>query len=215
MQTPATSRILLSLTIGLVLGLGSASKAQAHIITITDLPAGYASAFVHPTPSTPALSPVGMMTELFFDVQNNSLFSASITAVGFNLPGDFPNFFLDGTSSPAFTLSNDVGGVPGVGGGATLDFALLTGATFANGSPGAGIAPGQAVSFRVIGPFPSDFAFERILDFVVVRFEQAGPTGTQTGTGFGPSAAAVPEPATIMLFGIGIAGSGISRRRRC
>ncbi len=72
------------------------------------------------------LVPVGTMTEMFVDVQNTSLFGASITAVGFNLPGDFPNFALTGTTSPAFTLANDVGGVPGLG-SAMLDFALLTG----------------------------------------------------------------------------------------
>ena len=108
--------------------------------------------------------------------------------------------------------ANDVGGVPGVG-GATLDFALLTGTTFANGNLGSGIAPGQTVSFSVLGSFPSTFGFERILDFVVVRFEHAGPTGTETGTGFGPSASAVPEPATMMLIGIGVGGWGMGRRR--
>ena len=103
--------------------------------------------------------------------------------------------------------------MPGLG-AATLDFAVLTGATFANGSPGTGIAPGQAVSFRVIGPSPSGFGFERVLDFLVVRFEGAGPLGTQSGVGLGPSAAAVPEPVTMMLLGVGVGGWSMVRRRQ-
>ena len=200
-------------TTSVLLGVSTASPAHAHIIAVADLPAGYATARLRP-PFPGGLLPEGSMTEMFLNVQNNSLFDARITALGFNLPGNFPDFTLAGSTSSAFTLANDVGGVSGVG-GATLDFALLTGLTFANGNPAAAIAPGQTISFSVIGPFPSTFDFELLLDSVVVRFEQAGPTGAQAGTGFGPSAAAVPEPVTIMLFGIGIASCGITRRRRC
>ena len=88
-----------------MLGLGTAATAHAHIITVTDLPAGYASAFVHPTPGSPGLSPIGTLTELFVDVQNNSLFGASITAVGFNLPGALPDFSLNSTSSSGTPLN--------------------------------------------------------------------------------------------------------------
>ena len=55
METAMTSRILLSLTMCVVLGLGSASQAQAHIITVAELPAGYANAFIHPTARSPLL----------------------------------------------------------------------------------------------------------------------------------------------------------------
>ena len=209
MQTLRTAAIS---TACVMFTLGAAATAHAHIITVTELPAGYATARLMP-PFPGGLVPAGTMTEMFLDVTNASLFGTRITAVGFNLPGDLANFILTSTTNVGFMLSNDVGTVPGLA-GATLDFALLTGGTFASGIPSAGIAPGQTVSFSVIGPFPSSFGFERILDDVVVRFEQAGPTGTQTGTGFGPSAAAVPEPVTMLLLGMGCGGWGIVRRRR-
>ena len=194
-----------------LLGLGTAATADAHIITVADLPTGDATARLMP-PFPGGLVSAGALTEMFLTVQNTSLFDARITAFGFNLPGDFGEFTATGTTAPAFALATDVDGGSALG-GATLDFALLTGITFATGNPGAGIAPGQTAAFSVIGPFPSAFGFERILDFVVVRFEQAGPTGTQTGTGFGPSAAAVPEPITIVLLGISLAGLHMTRRR--
>jgi hypothetical protein len=212
MPMTQTSRVAAISTVCVVLGLGAATTAHAHLITVADLPAGYARARLMP-PFPGGLLPAGSMTEMFVNVTNSSLFEARITAFGFNLPGGFSNFTLTSTTSAGFTLSNDVGGVPGLP-GATLDFALLTGGTFASGNPGVGIAPGQTVSFSVVGPFPSTFNFERILDDVVVRFEQAGPTGAQTGTGFGPSAAAVPEPVTTMLLGIGLGGWGLVRRGR-
>jgi hypothetical protein len=151
------------------------------------------------------------MTELLFFVQNSSQFDARITGVGFNLPGDLTDFRLNSTTSPSFTLSNDVSGIPGLA-SSTLDFALLTGRSFATGNPAAGIAPGDTVSFRVVGPFPPSFGFERVLDFLVVRFEQVGPTGTLSGVGFGPSAATVPEPAMTVLFGVGLSVYGMRRR---
>ena len=52
--------------------------------------------------------------------------------------------------------------------------------------------------------FPSTFGFERILDGAGTRFHHAGPTGTQAGTGVGRSAAAVPEPVTIVLLAMGL-----------
>jgi len=211
MPMTQTARTAAISTVCVMLGLGAATTAHAHIITVADLPPGYATARLMP-PFAGGLLPAGSMTEMFLNVTNSSLFGARITAFGFNLPGDLSNFTLTSTTNAGFTLSNDVGGAPGVG-GATLDFALLTGGTFASGNAGAGIAPGQTASFSVVGPFPPTFNFERILDDVVVRFEQAGPTGTQTGTGFGPSAAAVPEPVTTMLLGIGVGGVGLVRRR--
>jgi len=213
MSKTQTLRTAAISTACVVLGLGTAATAHAHNITVADLPPGYATARLMPTVPGGGLVPRGTLFEMFLDVQNTSLFGARITAFGFNLPGDLPNYTLTGTTSPAFTLANDTGGVPGLGTEA-LDFALLTGATFINANPGAGIAPGQTVSFSIIGPFPSTFNVERTLDYVVVRFDQAGPTGTQTGTGFGPSAAAVPEPATIVLVGMGLGCCMVRRRRR-
>src|SRR3954462_12614529 len=122
MPTTQTLRIAAISTACVAWSLAAAGTAHAHVITVADLPAGYATARLMP-PFPGGLVRTGGTTEMFLNVQNTSLFGASITGFGFNLPGDLASFTLTGTTSPAFTLANDVGGVPGLG-GATLDFAL-------------------------------------------------------------------------------------------
>ena len=82
-QTLRTAAIA---TACVVLALATAATAHAHIITVTDLPTGYASAFLRP-PFPGGLVPMGGATEMFLNVQNNSLFGASITAFGFSASG--------------------------------------------------------------------------------------------------------------------------------
>ena len=79
MPMTQTSRTAAISAVWVVLGLGAATTAHAHIITVADLPAGYATARLMP-PFPGGLVPAGSMIEMFLNVTNSSLFDARITA---------------------------------------------------------------------------------------------------------------------------------------
>jgi hypothetical protein len=76
-----------------------------------------------------------------------------------------------------FHLIEGVTQVPGLP-DVTLDFALVTGRTFAGGRPNAGLAPGSTLTtFCVSGPFSQDIGIERLLDRGVLRVQRVGADG--------------------------------------
>jgi hypothetical protein len=76
-----------------------------------------------------------------------------------------------------FHLIEQVSNVPGLP-DVTLDFALVTGKTFAGGLPHAGLARSATLTtFCVSGPFDQSAAIERMIDHGAVRFQRVGPDG--------------------------------------
>ena len=108
-----------------------------------------------------------------------SLFDARITAVGLDLPGDLGGFALVSPVGAGFELENEVGQIPGFP-LVSLDFALLTGRTFASGDPGDGLPPSTTqTQVCVSGPFPRDPAdpslflpIEKLLDYSICPLQE-------------------------------------------
>jgi hypothetical protein len=125
-----------------------------------------------------------------FDVQNLSPDGARITAIGFDLPGDFGEFALvapndfgaELESYAGFEIRNDVDRVPDFP-ETVLDFALVTGQGFTQGRSCDGIGPNLKTTVCVKGPFPPGLQVETLLDYVYVRFEKVGPHGAFTDVG--------------------------------
>jgi len=112
-----------------------------------------------------------------FRVRNTSPFDSRITAIGLDLPGDLTGFTLVSPTDGDFHLIEEVTQVPGLP-DVTLDFALVTGPTFAGGQPNAGLPPSSTLTtFCVSGPFPQDIAIERLLDRGVLRVQRVGADG--------------------------------------
>ena len=116
-----------------------------------------------------------------FKVRNTSLVDSRITAMGFALPGTLTGFTLISPPDSDFHLIEQVSNVPELR-DETLDFALVTGRTFAGGRPSAGLPPSSSLTtFCVSGPFSQTTPIERILDFGVLRFQQVSVDGEGDG----------------------------------
>jgi hypothetical protein len=204
-MTRVSKLVLTSLTFTL-LCLGSVVTAYAHIVTIESAP-GVTAGRVFKLPSEPEVPvpvPGTNLLQLTFNVENR-LPNTLITGVGFALPGDHGGFAL--VSGPSnFSLAQGV--TNGFGTGEVFDYALIS----INSSTG--VATNQTVNFIVSGPSFAGLATgEQIIDFAFVRFEAAGPGGFNgVGQAFVPQA--VPEPATMLLLGTGLAGIGAAVRKR-
>ncbi len=190
----------------LALGLGlTASSAQA--VTIVDFagsdnPAlATGSAIVLLVPGNAI---VGALT-------NTSPFDASITGFGFDVgPGNIDGF--TGVPDP-ITFPADVnfafgdgplGTVPGFS-SVDLDFGYLTGASFADGFPDNGLAPGQTLGFIISGAF-AGLTETQIASGLYVRFENVGLAGalSEVATTADVVPALVPEPAAMLMLGSGL-----------
>ncbi|HEV2879967.1 MAG TPA: PEP-CTERM sorting domain-containing protein [Pyrinomonadaceae bacterium] len=144
---------------------------------------------------------------------NNTSTSGSITALGFNLPGtDRGTFTLTSSTDPDFSLSSAVKAQAGAQTStSTLDFALLTGNNFGGGKVAEGIAPGTSATFTVTGNF-TGLTAQQIAELVFARFQGIQPGDKSEVITVTPQP--VPEPATMILLGSGLAGAAASIRRR-
>ena len=185
------SKHLRKATAVIFVALYFSAAAVAHTIRGVNYPTLAVARLSSPTSNLDRPIPLGGDLALAcFNVQNRSLYAAKITAVGFDLPGDFTGFALVSPVGTEFDLENEVGQVPGFP-KLTLDFALLTGRTFASGNPADGLPPGSTpTQFCVSGPFPRDPAdstqfttIEVLLNYSFVRFKQVGPTGDVADVG--------------------------------
>jgi hypothetical protein len=166
-----------------LIGLVSSVVSFAHTIRGVSNPTLAVARLSSPTSSVDRPQPLGGNLALAcFNVQNRSPFDARITAVGLDLPGDLSGFAL---VSPVG--AGQIPGFPLV----TLDFALLTGRTFASGNPQDGLPPSTTpTQVCISGPFPRDPAdpslfmtIETLLNYSFVRFKNVGANGEFSDVG--------------------------------
>jgi hypothetical protein len=191
-----------TITVFLVLSLATAIAAQGHTIRGINNPTQATARLTSPNPAPvvdfPVQIPGTNLSLVCFKAQNTSLFTARITAIGFDFPGDFGGFELVDPASfdpnnPSaavtlqsylnFSIENQTGPLPGFH-CATLDFALQTGQNFKKGEPGIGLAPSTTLTtFCVKGPFPRGLSIEEILNYSFVRFQNVGINGDESDIG--------------------------------
>jgi len=178
-------------TVIALIALVSSVVSIAHTIRGVNNPTWAVARLSSPTSSIDRPQPLGGDLALAcFNIQNRSLFDARITAVGLDLPGELGGFALVSPVGAGFELENEVGQIPGFP-LVALDFALLTGRTFASGNPGDGLPPSSTpTQVCVSGPFPRDpsdsalfVPIETLLNYSFVRFKNVGPNGELSDVG--------------------------------
>jgi hypothetical protein len=219
-QNSHLKRFVLGLSISALILMGAAT-AKADTISIVGT--------TNPSLATATVTcSFNAQTNTFtFTINNTSPFDARITGIGFDLPpaGNASASGLNGftgnvTFQPAgvdFVFSDAaLGNVPQFD-SAVLDFGFITGSNFSGGNPNEGlppgIAPGDEATFVVSGAAFAGLTEEEICNAIFVRFQQVGPTGALSDVG--TPGAPIPEPATMVLLGSGLAGlASVARRRR-
>ena len=91
-----------------------------------------------------------------------------------------------------------------------------TAVDFSGGSANLGLATGDSLSFTVTDTVDTfgGLTETEIADAIFVRFQRVGEDGEGSDVGTpGDVPDVVPEPATLLLFGLGLAGAAAIRRR--
>ncbi|HSK63021.1 MAG TPA: hypothetical protein VK893_04250, partial [Pyrinomonadaceae bacterium] len=198
-------KFLITLSAVSILALVSAT-AHADTITIVGVDTGQ---FSTATVDCVFNSQTNTFT---FTITNTSAITqpgstSTITAIGFDLPplGNASASGLNGFSGFAsglggnFVFSDgDLGNVPHGFNAAVLDFAFITGSNFAGGSVNDGLAPGESMSFTVLGAAFAGFTEEEICNAIFVRFQNVN---TGAGSDVGVPGTEIPEPSTMLLLG--------------
>jgi hypothetical protein len=156
-----------------------AAGASAHNIKGIEHPTLATARITSPTTATDVPVPIFNtgVSVACFNVRNTSPFSAVITGLGLDLPGDNGEFSLVLPTESIFTVESNVDMDPLIP-NRSLDFAFLTGPRFNSHRGQSGLLPStQFTTFCVSGAFPPGMNIEQMLNHVFVRFSNVGPLG--------------------------------------
>lgn len=202
-----------------VLGITASAAQAGTIVSFTGNSTGNLSS------GTAALTLSGGNT-LSGTLTNTSPFDARITGFGFDIgAGNLNGFTGANITSPAgvqfdFT-DGDLGNVPQFN-TVVLDFGYTTGPSgnFNGGSPNLGLDHGATLEFIVTGPF-SLLTEEQVAQGMFVRFQNVGTDDASDvaqalvgGNGSPSAVTPMPEPASMLLLGSGLAYLGQRLRKR-